>query len=160
MPQRGSAIIKPPRRRGLEGADVARVLALVASWPEDVSVTWDRLADRVEEVLRHRWTRQTLEANSEIKAAYRKQKDAGKVGCTGKQKDPAEVVYERRIETMRAENEKLRQTLTAYEERFALHQYNSLARGISVPELEAPLPEIDRRRTDVDPRQIRSAKGR
>jgi hypothetical protein len=158
MPPRRTAAAT--QRRILQPADVSKVVVLLDTWPEDAPVTWDKLGARVEEMLGHRWTRQTLEANADIKVAYLGRKDVGRVQPPAKPRDPTEVVFNRRIATLEADMAKLRTTLATYEERFAVHQYNALARGISVQELETPLPDIDRRRTDVDPRQIRAAKRR
>lgn len=149
-----------PRRRTLLPADAARIAALLETWPTDEVVTWDNLADRVEQMAGYRWTRQTLEANEDIKAAYLGLKVLRRGDKPGKPKDPLQVVYERRIGTLESEIAGLRRTLAAYEELFARHQYNAMARGVSVQDLEAPLTEIDRRRTDVDPREVRAAKKR
>ncbi len=140
------AVVKKTRRR-LSAGDVATLLSILETWPTTESVTWDALSKRMEEYSGYLWTRQTLEANVDLKRVYRSRREDRQP--TRRVKDPVEVIHRRQVDALKAELAQVKHTLAAYEERFILHHYNAHKRGISVPELEAPLAAIDRRRTDI-----------
>lgn len=138
---------KVRERRHLTSADISKVVGLIQSWPEG-RITWPLLVEYVALYVGHRWTRQALERHEAIKSAYLSVRD-GRTSTTSRTQDPAEVVRQRRTETLQRKVEQLKQQLATYEERFVRYEYNAHVRGVSPAELDRPLPEIDRGRTDV-----------
>ena len=152
--------IVPSRRRHLDAAAIAAVVTIVDGWPEGSRVVWEELANRVEEIVGHRWTRQALERSPAIKSAYLASVERSRAGVPRKVVDPAEVVALKRSEAVAAEIAELKRKLAAYEESFVRHIYNAQRVGISAGQLAAPMPAVDRRQTDVVRQEKRPAKGR
>jgi hypothetical protein len=122
---------------------------MLDGWESGERLTWERLVVRVEEFLRHRWTRQTLEANPDIKAAYLRQRDREIAGKPApKPKDPVEVVQKRQVDALNAEIASLKRTLAGYEERFVRYEYNAYRAGITSEQLGKEIDKPDRGRTD------------
>lgn len=121
---------------------------IIDGWESGGRLVWERLADRVGELLGHRWTRQALERCPAIKQAYLASVDRSRTGKPRRSADPADVVAKRQADAAKAEIADLKRKLVAYEELFVRHHHNAQARGISAAELDAPMPRIDRRRTD------------
>jgi hypothetical protein len=130
--------------------DAQRVIALLNRWPLDRvhgKLTWDRLIDKLAES-GHTWTRQALCAKIEILEAFQRSKQLlrgsgiEKTGSEGAKPplDPAIDLLQRKLENLRAENERLEQLLRDYDERFIRYQYNAQRHGLSISELAMPLP--------------------
>ncbi len=146
-PSRGRK--RAPGRRNLTPADVSRIVSLIESWPE-TRITWPLLVRHVEGLVGHAWTRQALERHGSIKAAYHAARDGRRGAAVRRGSGGAtEEVLLRRVEALQGEIERLKQQIATYQERFARHEYNAHARGISPAALGMPLPPIDRGRTDV-----------
>ncbi|MDT7953870.1 MAG: hypothetical protein RQ966_20415 [Acetobacteraceae bacterium] len=128
---------------------MAAIVGMVDGWDGANHLTWGRLVERVEEFLRHRWTRQTLEANPDIKAAYLRHRDRELAGRPAPNpKDPIEVVHKRQVDALNAEIAALKRTLAAYEERFVRYEYNAYRAGLSSEALGMEITKPDRGRTD------------
>ncbi len=140
----------PPKakRRVLGPTEAAASVGILDTWPEGERLTWDALVSRIEQHCGHRWTRQTLESHPDIKAAYLRRRDAAARPKTGRQADPAEVVHQRQVESLKAEVSALKRRLAAYEEMFVRHHYNAERRGVTVADLERELPKTDKGQTD------------
>lgn len=138
----------PPERRRLTPADVSKVVCLIQDWPA-TRITWPLLVSRVAAHVGHKWTRQALEKHEAIKAAYQGVRDGKRASARGAPVDPAEIVMGRRVEALQQEVERLRRQLAAYEERFVRYEYHAAKNGLTPGQLGAPLPPIDRGRTDV-----------
>ena len=152
--------ILPSRRRHLDAAAIAAVVTIIDGWPQGSRVVWEELANRVEEIVGHRWTRQALERSPAIKSAYLASVERSRVGIPRKVVDPAEVVAQKKSEATAAEIAELKRKLAAYEELFVRHLYNAQRLGISAGQLAAPMLAVDRRQTDVVRQEKRPAKGR
>lgn len=150
----------PSRRRHLDAGAISAVVTIIDGWPEGSRMIWDALTDKVGEIVGHRWTRQALERSPTIKAAYLASVERSRSGLPKKVVDPADVVMARRSEALAAEIGELKRKLAAYEERFVRHIHNAQNQGISAGQLAAPMPAVDRRQTDVERPEKRTAKGR
>jgi hypothetical protein len=127
--------------------DVQRVVDLLNRWPLDGAygkLTWDRLIDRLAQSGRT-WTRQALCVKTEIAEAFQRSKQL--LRGSGVEKpgpeppvDPAVDLLQRKLENLRAENERLERLLRGYDERFIRYQYNAQRHGLSTSELAMPLP--------------------
>ncbi|TPG55487.1 hypothetical protein EAH89_14650 [Roseomonas nepalensis] len=122
---------------------VARVVGVIQSWDGD-QITWAGLVDRTDAQLGYRWTRQALERHPEIKVAYKLCREESSRRQRKVILDPADSIYLQRAEKLAAEVAKLKAQLTAFEEQFALYQYNAHMRGVSAADLAQPMPVIDR----------------
>ncbi len=135
-------------RRHLDGAAIAGVVTVIHGWEAGRKIAWEPLADRVGEILGHRWTRQALERCPAIKNAYLAAVERSRDGRPQKVAEPAETVFKKQIDAARAEIAELKRKLAAFEELFVRHHHNAQARGIGASELAAPMPPVDRRQTD------------
>ncbi|UJB31364.1 hypothetical protein [Chromobacterium sp. Beijing] len=106
----------------------------------------------MEQELRHRWTRQALQAHSVIKQAYDDQKVAHRAQRnTGKKpivRPPHEVVLAQTVERLKKENAELRETLRHYDELLIRHVANAIRYGITHEQLEQPIIAPFRQQTD------------
>ena len=139
-----------PRKAGtrkLTETDVASIVTLVEGW-SGKRITWPALCERVAASVGQSWTRQALEKHPSIKEAYQRVRDGNRKPGRKRSTDPTDVILMRRVEHLTEEVEKLRNQLSAYEERFVRYEYNAAARGLTPQQLGAPLPAIDRGRSD------------
>lgn len=141
-----------PHRRLLTENQIKHVAALIKAWPQSAPPTWNDVVALVEQELRHRWTRQALQAHSAIKQAYDDQKVAHRAQRnTGKKpvvRPPHEIVLAQTIERLKKENAELRETLRHYDELLIRHVANAIRYGITHEQLEQPLIAPFRQQTD------------
>lgn len=137
------------RRRGrnLAPSDIDVIVALLDGWSGPVS--WNRVIDAVELRLFCRYTRQALSAHEKVSAAFaacriRPAKVAGPRG--GKQSSESKALHGRLarraadVDRLEAENKRLL-------EQFVVWLYNAQTRGLSLEDLERPLPLVRRGQT-------------
>ena len=134
-------------RRNLTAEDIRRIAALVRMWPENEQLTWNALAAACGKSIGHAWTRQTLEAQIEIKGAYTARRNELKPATRKRARNPEETALQKQVGGLKAENELLRKQITVYEEAFVRYQFNSKSLGISRAMLERPLSKVDKDRT-------------
>jgi hypothetical protein len=132
--------------RHLTKADVAVIVELIDGWSED-KFTWDLLCEACEPIVGKRPVRQSLQAHGHIKDAYTAKKKGLKNGV--RKPLPANLkAAAERISNL--ESKVLRLTLAnnALMEQFVVWQYNAYKYGVTEERLNAPLPVIDRERTE------------
>ena len=126
--------------------DMERVVRLLAAW--EGKITWELTVDKVAEVLRRSYTRQTLESYSAVKIAFQKAKvrHRGKTAPAKLQKGmtPELAAALSRIEVLKAELEISKGVNGEHMQQFAKWLYNARSRGISEMDLNRPLPIINR----------------
>lgn len=133
-------------------ADVDRIVHLLAHWPHDSKygkLTWDRLISRLA-LTGPTWTRQALFAKPEIATAFQEAKKQlrgeprkeprDQISDPETLTDPAVGVLEKKVASLEAEVDQLKRVLRDYDERFIRFQYNAQRRGVSIAELNMPLP--------------------
>ncbi|AVH27799.1 hypothetical protein [Vibrio diabolicus] len=128
----------------LTDTDISNVCELLDDWPTDAKLTWDRLVEAVAHDYNLTTTRQTLQKQPRIKAAYIEVKalvsgNSPKAAACKRQlpsslKAAAEQLdtKERTIKRLEAEN---RQLL----EQFHTWLYNATQHGITIEQLNEPL---------------------
>lgn len=129
-------------RRKIDVEAAERVCALIRSWPSS-PLTWEVLVEVVAQRERGGWTRQALSSHEDISSAYRARKDDLRKGPKA-DRDPELVILMRKVEEKEFVIKKLEEKLAHYEERQITMMRNAVVRGITMEELERPLPPIDR----------------
>jgi len=127
----------------LKTDEIERIVDMLTSWRGDL--TWDRLLQRVEKLLRRSFTRQGLAKQENIQTAYQQAKDRLR---TDKPRDVAprlEIeLLQSTIESLRARIAVIEAERGRFEEKFATWLYNARSRGISELDLNRRLPDVDR----------------
>lgn len=130
----------------LTDKDINDVCELLDDWPVDSKLTWDRLVDAVAHDYRLSTTRQTLQKQVRIKQAFTEVKtlisgNAPKAVASRTRHLPSSLKAaadqlekrERTIARLEAENNK-------FLEQFQTWLYNANQHGISIDQLNEPLP--------------------
>jgi hypothetical protein len=131
----------------MRDADIDRVVHLLGAWSKDRKygkLTWDRLIARLEQSGRT-WTRQALFAKEKVAEAFERAKDeirgVAPKAARKQSDDSAVALLESKIASQQVEIDSLTRTLRDYDERFIRYQHNAQRRGVTVAELNMPLPE-------------------
>lgn len=126
----------------LSDQQAAFIAHLVDELPLGMKVTWNTIVRLGQRHFKIAWTRQTLEKRSAIKAAYlRRTGSRGMVSGASAHKKPrhGDSDTDRRVQNLRAENEKLRAVLREYDCRLVRYVANAVAHGLTEAQLDAPL---------------------
>jgi hypothetical protein len=134
----------------------ARLISrLIDDWTSDAPITWSDVVTLASSHLHVKWSRQTLEKRTNIKDAYLRkfaQRD-GKSAKGARPKNSDIEDLEKSVLNLKAENEKLRETLLEYDRRLVRYMSNAIAHGLNEEQMEAPvrpvidpLPMLSRRR--------------
>ena len=115
---------------------------------DDHKLSWEGICEDAQVVVGKRPTRQALSANDAIKEAYRSKKASLKLRAPRTPKPSSLTAAGDRIAKLQSENETLQQKNNALLEQFAIWQYNSYKHGVKEHQLNAPLPLIDREKTE------------
>lgn len=141
-------------RRSITSTDEKRILTIIATWPADSPLCWSALLDVIERDLAHRWTRQGLAKRDAVKAAFQKRTQANRAPSVSKPTATVHTVEEavriQSIERLQRELHEAKEKIERLQEKFIVYQYNAMMHGISVEQLGAEMPPIDRGRTDTD----------
>lgn len=148
VPDVAAADVDGRAARYLSASDVAAIRAIIEGWPDDGRITWEELVRHVRGTLGRTWSRQALDRHAEIKSAYLQRRRIEREDPGRRKVDPAEVVQARHVASLKARIAELEERLAAYEAIFVRHQFNAERKGVMPGELDMPLPDIDRRRTD------------
>lgn len=127
--------------------DIERIVLLIDAWDRDVKFTWEKLCAKSLSRLGIETTRQTLQRFTRVKDAYEQLKKSLKHG--GSKEKPKTVpslkIAARRIETLEAENARLKRENENLLAQFVVWQYNAYAHGVPINKLNIPLPPKDTR---------------
>lgn len=129
----------------LTDKDINNVCELLDDWPVDSKLTWDRLVDAVAHDYRLSTTRQTLQKQPRIKAAFREVKAivSGNVNTKNnfnKSLPPSLKVAAQRLETNERKIKRLEAENARLLEQFHTWLYNAHSHGMSINQLNQPLP--------------------
>ncbi len=131
----------------LTNRDVEAILNIIHAHDSN-KLTWDSVCEASEAVVGKKPTRQSLSANELIKEAYASKKASLKLSAPSKPKPCNLSAAADRIARLQSENEMLKRKNDALLEQFVVWQYNAYKYGIKEHQLNAPLPRIDRERTE------------
>lgn len=135
----------------LSDRDIQAIVNLIRGWP-DGKLTWPAICEAAAPLIGKLPTRQSLNAHEAIKIAYETKKNMLK-GIGPKKSRPVSLeVTAARLAKLEGEMEELKEMNRRYKEQFAVWQYNAYKHGMKEHQLNAPLPKIDRERTDGEKR--------
>lgn len=127
--------------RHLTQDDVKNIVSMLHKWAYEL--TWDLLVDACEKQLGIKTTRQALNRKQEIKETFGLTKKRLKVKGQNYARPNSINVAHQRIEGLANEVNALRNANNFLIEKFVRWQYNALNRGMTLEELERPLPQQD-----------------
>lgn len=126
----------------LSDKDISGIVALIDCWHFDVKLTWDKLCAQMESRLGLAHSRQTIQGYYRIKKAFQDKKRALKNSEENTPKIPPSLsIAANKIAKLEAENTRLKRENSELLSQFVVWQYNAYAHGISIPQLNTPLPE-------------------
>lgn len=136
------------RRRSpnLTDANIREILDIVDGWT-GVPLTWTALADRIRQRLGATYTRQTLHRHYRIAAAFaRRRLEVAAQPATSRPRGSIEMQKAREaIARLQAKIDRLEAENRSFTEQFLVWLYNANARGVTVEQLNRPLPPNARR---------------
>lgn len=132
----------------LTANDVEVVVNLIRGWNEG-KLTWDAICDSSAQLIGKRPSRQSLNANQNIKDAYLAKKKGHKVGVSKPSQPSSLEVASQRIDNLQAKVYELEEKNRVLLERLVKWQYNAYKYGLQEHQLNEPLPNIDRERTET-----------
>ncbi len=135
----------------LNKKDIQAIVSMIRGWQE-YKLTWSTIIDAVEPLVGKRPTRQSLSANSVISHAYRVKKSAIQGKITPKPRPASLKVAAMRIASLEAELAEVKEHNRSYKQKFTIWQYNAYKHGMKEHQLNAPMPKIDRERSDGEKR--------
>lgn len=127
--------------RHLTQTDVKNIVIMLEKWSYEL--TWDLLVDACHSQLGIKTTRQALSRKQEIKDTFGITKSRLKVKGQHYARPNSINVAHQRIERLANEVNALRDANDFLIEKFVRWQYNALNRGVTLEELERPLPQQD-----------------
>jgi hypothetical protein len=131
--------------------DIQNIVDLIHGWNAD-KMTWDKLCTAAESIVGKKPTRQSLYTHDEIVSAYTTRKKQYKIDIVRRPKPANISSASDRILKLEKEIETLKERNRLFMQRFIIWQYNAYKRGIKEHELNEPLPQIDRERSDGETR--------
>lgn len=128
----------------LSDSDIERICQIIDSWTER-KFSWNALVVEVSRQLGISAVRQTLQSHVRIKDAYdlRKKNPVSKSGVQRRTSLTFAKALDR-IDTLEAENLRLRQENERLLEQFLVWQFNARNKGMSKEDLSKARPPIDR----------------
>lgn len=137
------------RRVHISKADEKAIRTLIEEWPPGKALRWE---DVVKEV-GSRWTRQGLASHDKIKLAFQHRKEELRDIKLGKKRKRRQVSadYQSMAKYVQGVDEvlqNLQHRVEVLEARFARWRQNAYLHRMSVEQLDAPLQENDRGRSD------------
>lgn len=135
----------------LTDKDINNVVELLDDWPIDAKLTWDRLVEAVKDSYNLTTTRQTLQKQARIKSAYTEVKaivsgNTPKASANRKKNLPPSLkVAADRLEKQQRTIERLEQENQRLLEQFHTWLYNATQEGITIEQLNEPLPTKEKK---------------
>jgi hypothetical protein len=127
--------------RHLTQDDVKKIVNMLHKWSYEL--TWDLLVDACKNQLDIMTTRQALNRKQEIKETFGLTKKRLKVKGQNYVRPNSINVAHHRIEALANELNALRNANNFLIQKFVKWEYNALNRGMTLEELERPLPQQD-----------------
>jgi hypothetical protein len=133
------------RARNLDDAAIGEIVALLDGWTGPLS--WQALIERIDDLMRMRYTRQALNNHERIKLAFYSRREtlrAAGVPVRVRAKSREIAMLLQINARMEAENKRLKHENTRLLEQFARWAYNANSRGVHEAVLNRPLPQVNR----------------
>lgn len=131
----------------LTEANVTAVVNVLHGWKAG-KLTWEALCEAVQPLIGKKPTRQSLSSRRAIAVAFSETKKRLK-DVLPKERRPASLkIAAARIEKLERELVEVKEINRAYKQQFLVWQYNAYKHGLKEHQLNAPLPKIDRERSD------------
>ncbi len=124
----------------LTDKDIQNIVSLLDGWDSDSKLTWDNLCDLAFKRYKISSTRQTIQKPERIKIAFKNRKKALKSGQEKPKVPPSLRIAAKRIEKLENENDRLKKEQDALLAQFVVWQYNAYANGMTVEEINRPMP--------------------
>jgi|APMI01.1.fsa_nt_gi hypothetical protein len=138
-----------PRAPNLSDELILAIVRILDSWVE--KLTWEALAEQIEKQLGVRYTRQALDRHARIKLAYQATKE--RLSAVPSSNKPlTKIQIQKRLADyykLLAEVARLEKENEALLNQFVRWTYNASIRGLTVNELNAPMPRAERRQTQL-----------
>lgn len=131
----------------LREAHVKMVVNCLHGWKGD-RLTWEALCDEVHPIIGKRPTRQSLSSYRSIAVAFAETKKRLKDHRVSERRPASLKIAADRIEKLERELSEVKEINRTYKQQFVIWQYNAYKHGIKEHQLNAPLPKIDRERSD------------
>ncbi|BAN52428.1 MULTISPECIES: hypothetical protein [Pseudomonas] len=132
----------------LKASDVAAIVNVLHGWKR-ARLTWDELCDEVKCLVGKRPTRQSLNHHPEIVSAFTSKKAELKVAGP-KLRTPSSLAFAaQRIHNLESQVKDLQRRNSLLLEYLTLLQYNAYKNGLTEEVITAPLPSIDRDRSEA-----------
>ena len=125
----------------LSDKDIADIVELIDRWHFDVKLTWDKLCEQMQSRLRLEHTRQTIQGYHRIKTAFNDKKINLRGGGKAPKTPASLSIAANKIARLEVENARLKRENSELLSQFVTWQYNAYAHGVSIPQLNTPLPE-------------------
>lgn len=149
----------PGKRRLLVGEQTREALEeLIETWPIDSDLTWDALMEVINFRYGGNWTRQAVAKHKDLQKAFTKRQKEIQVHLRTKAQNAGrrvartrdeEVAYlKKQIDLLNVENADLKQQLKKADARMNLWRHNAFLHRMTPHQLDAPMQENDRGRSD------------
>ncbi|EIO3707134.1 hypothetical protein U0N67_003955 [Vibrio parahaemolyticus] len=128
----------------LTDKDINDIVELLDEWPVDSKLTWDLLVASVKDSFNLTTTRQTIQKQARIKAAFKEVKDITSGRARGIKKRasvPSLKVAQERLDTKDRKIERLERENRQLLEQFVRWVYNASLYGLTPEQLNEPLPK-------------------
>ncbi len=135
----------------LNTRDVEAIVSLIHGWSES-KLTWDAICEAAEPLVGKKPTRQSLNAHKAIATAYKVTKKGLKDSGPKNPRPSSLKSAADRIAKLERERDQIKEENRMYKQQFVVWQYNAYKHGLKECQLNAPLPQIDRERTDGEKR--------
>lgn len=126
----------------LTDRDIEKIIGILDGWQG--KLTWDALCDAASSQVGKRPTRQSLNAQKRIKAAFADKKERLKRNVAEIRTPPSLAIAGQRIKRLEEENARLKKENNRLLEQYVIWQYNAYRHGVTEDKLNSPLPIIDR----------------
>jgi hypothetical protein len=126
------------RRDRLTEERVERIISIIEL--STSKLTQEGLTDKVNADLDTNFTRVGLMKKAEIRRAFDKRGRAWRSGKPAREVDATTHQLNAKVETLRRQLAERDETIRAYKERFIHLYFNATRRGITVEDLELPMP--------------------
>jgi hypothetical protein len=135
------------RSPNLGEQEVQTIVGILDGWTGPL--TWNLLIEAVASRLHYEYTRQALHKHERIRIAYEvRKKNRGLTEPKIHGSIQIQKALER-ISRLEAENQRLLLENERLNEKFVRWAFNAYVKGMAEPDLDRPLPQIDRRQTPV-----------
>ncbi|EXU76757.1 hypothetical protein [Erwinia mallotivora] len=131
--------------------DIEAIVNMINGWGSE-KISWTKICESAEPLIGKLPTRQSLNSYKDIVFAYTAKKKGLKIAEPAPKKVSSLTVAAQRLSSLESKIAQLKEENNSYKEMFVLWQYNAYRLGIKEHDLNAPLPKINRERTDGERR--------